>query len=381
MSQFLYLLENANTSGTIILYLAIFITASWLMMLAQKKRKWANVYEFRTIPFICSFIVLWIFFAFNDIGVDTPMYRGLYERYYSISSASNEYAAVEKGYQYLNVILHIFTENGHTGVILIRSIQLSILYASLYLLKDKIIMGYGIMAYIALYYFQSFDLLRSSLAGVICLLSFALTYKNKRIIGFILALLALSIHQSSILFIFTLIIYYISSYFKKYTNTILIISSLAMVALLSIGRFLITTFLANDFGGGRYDSYDVDSTSVGLFVFIEYLPVIYMLIKYKTHIRTIKDLRWWNLCFIFAVAGFSIAILAYSSGMLTRAAIYFSSSFIFFFPSVIKQYPNLFYKLDSRISKVIYEVYYMFLFIITISGIYEPDGIIPFKFI
>ena len=160
------------------------------MMLAQKKRKWANVYEFRTIPFICSFIVLWIFFAFNDIGVDTPMYRGLYERYYSISSASNEYAAVEKGYQYLNVILHIFTENGHTGVILIRSIQLSILYTSLYLLKDKIIMGYGIMAYIALYYFQSFDLLRSSLAGVICLLSFALTYKNKRIIGFILALLA-----------------------------------------------------------------------------------------------------------------------------------------------------------------------------------------------
>lgn len=351
------------------------------MLASQTKKAGTKTYQFKLPFFVASYLFLWIFFALNDVGADTQMYRGHYQQFYDFSTTTDNYASVEIGYQYLNIILHAFTDDEFIGVILIRTIQLTLIFISFYLLRNKIIIGYGLLAYISLYYFQSFNLLRSSTAGAICLLSFVMTYRDKRLLGILLAALAYTIHQSSLLFFVTLIAYHITTLFKKHTLTIQIIAICTMLFILMIGKNLIIFFLSKDFGGGRYDLYDVNSASFGLLAFIEYTPILFLIFKCRTRSKNQGDLRWWNLCFIYAIAGFMVALLSYNSGILTRAAIYFSSSFLFFIPYVLRRYPDLFLGLQPWIGKTIIWVYYSLIFTITISGLYEPSQLIPFEFI
>ncbi len=380
--NYLSLLFDPKESGTIILYTIIFFVVSFLGFKSQAKTEKGITCQFRFYPFIGSFLILWAFFAFNDVGIDTPHYRGYFDIYKSKYNIDDGFAAVEIWYQYLNVLLHYATNNAVYAVAIVRTLQLSIFFYAVYKCRTFLNVGLAIMAYVALYYYQSFDLLRSSLSGSLCLLSFVYLYDRKYIYASISVFLAFQFHHSAALYAAAICVYFVSTLLKKHTLLIQTIAIIGLIIVLYFGKDLISLFLMNDFGGGRYDSYSQNKESaIGLFVILKYLPVGYCLYLIKRNLHNDNELRWWNLCFVISIVGFAIAILGYTNGMLTRAAIYFSASFIFLLPESYKDASLYMRGQNITIFRILLILYFIFLFISNTGEIYEMDGIGPFKFI
>ena len=256
MSDFFQLLLSEQHTLSIILYSLIFTISSLFAFSSQKQLKSGDK-KFSLASFIASFFILWIFFAFNDVGVDTPHYRSYFDEYKSIYDTSTHFGAVEIGYQYLNITLHYITNNSYAAIVIIRTLQLTIFFGALYILRNKIHIGLAVMAYVSLYYFQSFNLLRSSLAGSLCLFSFALFFERKYLWAILSACLAFEFHNSAVFFGIALLLYSVSygSFLRKYRKLLITVTLIALVLFLNIGSDLITIFLMNDFGGGRYEEY------------------------------------------------------------------------------------------------------------------------------
>lgn len=379
MTKFFELLLDINNGNTLILYCLIVFFSSLFGFMSQTNKAGRNN-VFKPIPYICSFIILLIFFAFNDVGIDTPHYRDYFDTYRSSSDIYTGIAAVEVWYQYLNIYLHYITDDSTTAIIILRTVQLSIIFYSIYLLRDKISIGFAVLSYVILYYFQSFNLLRSSLAGSLCLLSFVLCYNRKYLMSFVLAFFAFEIHRSAILFDITLVLYFISSVVKKHQKLVQVVAIIGLAFLMVVGKDLLNIFLSNNFGEGRYDDYSNSASGFGIFVFLQYLPVAIAL-YYQNNIHNRDDLRWWNLGFVFAVSGFAIALMGYTNGMLTRAAIFFSATFIFLLPYFYRTTSQTLNYANKCIINSIYVCYLILVFINKLGGFYAMDGLGPFKFI
>lgn len=215
------------------------------------------------------------------------------------------------------------------------------------------------------------------------MLSFATIYDRKYFVAVFCAILAFLFHKSSIFFLLVLLLYCIAygGFIIKNRNMMIILSIICLVAVLIKGSEMINLLLLNDFGDGRYAEYaDYKGTGFGIFVIIQYLPVFVILLLTNRKEMMPEDKRWWNISFVMAIAGFAIAILGYSNGMLTRAAIYFSSSFVFFIPSYILQL-NVHRSHNTNIIKTFTLGYYMFLYIVTLGGIYIISELGPFKMV
>lgn len=379
MGDFFYLLLSPEHEITIFLYTFIFITSSFLGFKCQKQEWYGTKYISNKI-FICLFIFLCVFYAFNDVGVDTPHYRHYFDIYKDIDSIDNGYGSVEKLYQILNILLHYIFTDSYWAVAFIRVLQLGLFFYAIYLLRDKTIIGFSIMAYVALFYFDSFNLLRSSLSGSLSLLSFAYLYQNRYIPMIVTTLLSVGFHTSALLLVLAIVIYCIcyETPLKKLHKIIPVAATLALFSLLAVGGDYINVLLADDFGGGRYEDYKASSNGIGVFILLKYLPtfVFFYLLK-KIH----SDFnKWMNINFVWLMMGFGIALLAYQIGILGRVAIYFSPPFIFLMPyyCIITQQSSV----QNRASvRLLFIFFYAFLFVSTLGGLYVISEIGPFKFI
>lgn len=381
MSEYLNLLFSPLHGGTIILYTFIFIVASILGYKVQYVNK-GGQYVFSMKKFVCLFLFLSFFYVFNDVGIDTDHYRTYYIKYATLQDLEDHIGAVERLYQYLNIALHLFIKNERIGVGLIRLLQLAILFAALYKLRNRINIGLAIMGYIAFFYYDSFNVLRSSLAGSICLLAMAFLYDKKYLITLALSFIAYGFHHSAIFFVATVLLYLICYHtpIKRFKKIVPVLSVIVLFVVLNIGANIINQLLAADFANGRYDYVESHESTMGLFILLKYsIPFItlYLVNKYKNNDGCSGYL--WEIDFLWTIAGFALALLAYQIGMLTRAAIYFSSSFIFLLPSYI--YSHELSRNSRTTTKIIYILYFILMFVITIGGLYEISGLGPFKFV
>ena len=237
------------------------------------------------------------------------------------------------------------------------------------------------MAYVAFFYFDSFNLLRSSLSGSLSLLSFAYLYKKRYILMVMTALLAVGFHTSALILIVAIAIYYIcyETPLKMFHKIIPFIATLMLLVLLSIGGDYINVLIADDFGGGRYEYYQAYSNGIGIFIPIKYLPAFIVVYILKKRNNDIDLNKWLNLNFVWLMVGLAIALLSYQIGMLTRVAIYFSTPFIFLLPyyCVYLQLHNINSQLFMR---RLFIIYFAFMFMTTLGGLYYISEIGPFKF-
>lgn len=382
MSEYFNLLFSPLHGGTILLYTLIFIVASILGNKVQYvTRNGQHIFSMKF--FICLFLFLCAFYVFNDVGIDTDHYRTYYLEFVTPQDVADHYGAVEKLYQYLNIVLHVITYNEYIGVGIIRFIQLAILFVALYKLRNRINIGLAIMAYMAFFYYDSFNLLRSSLAGSICLLGMAFLYEKKIFITLALALLAYGIHHSAIFFVVTLLLYIICYHtpIRKFKKVVPVVAVFALFVVLNIGANIINQLLAADFANGRYDYVESHGSVMGIFILLKYsIPFLILHLVNKSKENNYFLDSAWDIDFIWTIVGFALALLAYQIGMLTRAAIYFSSSFIFLLPNYIYTKESI---SRTNVTKFIFVfvLYFMFMYITTIGNLYNISELGPFKFI
>lgn len=380
MSEYFGLLFSSLHGTTIVLYTFIFVLSSFLGFKCQRK-EWYGTEKINKKTYIILFLFLCIFYAFNDVGVDTPHYRHYFILYKDFNSLDEGYGAVEKLYQLLNVGLNLFFSSSYWAVAFIRIVQLAIFFYALYMLRSRTIIGFAIMAYVAFFYFDAFNLLRSSLAGSLAILSFAYLNNRRFLLAIFCAIVAMGFHTSAIFLLLTIGIYLLcyETALVKFQRIIPTVATIMLFIVLSVGGDYINILLADDFGGGRYDYIEASSKGIGLFVLLKYFPpiaVLYILKKFKSEII---PKSWINLNFVWLIVGFAIALLAYQVGMLTRVAIYFSSPFLFLMPYFCVQ---LFNKRSPNYKTVflLFIAYYTFMFCSTMGGLYDISELGPFKF-
>ena len=149
--------------------------------------------------------------------------------------------------------------------------------------------------------------------------------------------------------------------------------------ILYVGGDYINLLLADDFGGGRYESYTASSAGIGIFILLKYFPpiVVLYLLKKSRNSPLIND--WLNLNFVWLIVGFALALLAYQIGMLTRVAIYFSTPFLFLMPYFcIQLYQNK--SINYKNIHLLFIIYFIYMFASTIGGLYNISELGPFKF-
>lgn len=377
MAYFSLLVEDIS----ILLYTIIFFLASVFAFNSQKLLGNGKI-VFRRPWFVLCFLLLWFFYAFNDVGSDLPQYRFLFE----ISrggEANYESGLVEMGYIYLNYFIHFFTHDPVSGVAIIRTIQLLIVFAAFYLLRNDINMGFAVTAYVALFYFPSFNILRSSLAGAICILNVALILKNKNLFCIPLMFLAYSIHRSSALFFIPIVSYYLlyKSSFRKLGKLGKVVYVLLSIALVMYGTLLMQYMLENEFGAGRFDGYLEEEQTAGIMFLFIYIPLFVALYKSK-RIETLRHTKLFDITFVFLVFECLIALLAYKVGILTRADIYFSMPLLIFIPAFLRYRGREDVNLHGMHQWRLFFYFYLCVrFNITVTGIFKVSMIDHFHFI
>ena len=384
MNTYLNLLFDYIHGNTMFLYTIIFIVSTLFAFLSQKDNN--GTYEINLKWYIFSFLFLCFFYTFNDVGSDTPTYRLLFDFYKSFQDCSTTInsTGIELGYQYVNVILHIITSDSIIAVAIIRTLQLFIIYYALFLMRDKIHLGYAIMSYIVFFYFDSFNLLRSSLAGSLSLLSLVFLLKKKIIHAISLAVVMILIHKTSYIFLLSELLYVLVYKFRlvKSYKIFVILTIISFFIIIYWGGSIINSLIVeHDFGNGRYDHYLNQTSSFGLIVLIKYMPVIFILYTLFKPLRNLDE-DWWNINFLFSIIGFSIALLGYQYGMLTRLFIYFSNSFLLLIPYYIKngriltKMDNSFtFKYSHKFVSFLLILFYGYMFVITIGGLYKVSGL------
>ena len=389
MFSYFNLFTSYIHGGTILLYTFLFVFSSCFAFLAQPSR-YRNTTKIKRFWYTMSFLLLWFFYALNNVGVDTEHYHGLYDMYSSIKDLEIGGRGIELGFQLMSVVLHFFTNDPYIGVAIMRSFQLFFIFWGIYLLRDKIKVGYAIMMYVALFYFDAFNLLRSSMAGSLCFLSFAYMMKHKTFLPVILSVLAVFIHKTAMFYIVCQVLFYVlnSKLIRKnvkiITMTLVVVSIFVMLYGTKLLEILV---LSEGVGEGRYDIYFDRKSTTGFFILVKYLVIFVLLLSIRQKLIK-KDKRIWFLFIVWLACGFALAIVAYDIGILGRAAIYFASSFVVLLPYFINNKKELlgrFYRkngiFNGKLIGFICTWYTIFLFIITLGDLYYISELGPFKFL
>lgn len=371
---------------SVALYSLIFIVGSFLAFKSQQVSDYGTL-NVRKGWFFASFLFLWFFFAFNDVGADTGQYRILFE--YSDTNQTNYYTgAVESGYIYINYLVHFITNDPVWGIVIIRTIQFALVYLAIFMVRDRIIIGFAVMCYAALFYFGSFNILRLALASSVCMVCYACVVRgySKYLIVF-LAVIPFFIHRSSIIFSLTLFLWYLYQRFHKSMGTFARIAMMGgCIFILAYGTTLMQDLMASGFSDGRYDNYLDTNGTRGVMVIIFYAPLLYFMFS-TLGMGSKYDQQWTNLSFIFTLMSFTIAVMAYQVGMLTRMAAYLCMPMMYYMSYVLLTMKTGTYiqgmklSIDYRSGYVLCILYFIFRFVLNIEGSYIPDGLMDFHLI
>lgn len=362
-------------SGTVWLYNLIFVFTTMLAFAAQKR--YNQNPAAKNIWFFLSFLIAWFFFAFNNTGTDLRVYIEQYEQ----SSLTSRYitaVGLETGYRLLIALFHTFIKNPYVGIGILKTIQLSLVFVCIYKLRDKISVGYAIMAYMAVFYFASFNVFRISLAGSLVLLSYVLLLEKKMIKSTFLVAIACTIHNGVLVYALALAFYFCYLWFKRIKSLVRFAIILAVPVIAFFGRSIIISILQSGFLMDRYIDYAMAESTLGVMQLIFYLPVFNILINDCKS----NNLGNFDVNFVFTITGFIVALVGYSVGILARVSILFSGPFLFYIPQYMKlrtvgsKFPRY-----VSILSIIMVVYWIVRYILSIGGYLVTSGLYPFQFV
>lgn len=378
MGSFFDLLFSNQHGGTMWLYVAIVLFAVVFAAFAQPK-KYLGTSHINITWYVISFLIMWFFLAFADNGTDIAWYQDFFHNRKHFSDC--EAGPVELGYQYYCALIHFSTNDANLFVVITRTISISLVYLSIYLLRDRSVLWMAVLGFACVIYFQMFSALRNSLGYSIAIFSYVLCTRNKMVLSLLGCMLGYSMHRSTIFFIVPVVVYFTfvkSSYitFRRYVLPILIISGFFM---LLYSKNIIDYFLLSDDAlMGKYGGYTEGKGTQGIMVYFIYLPIAFVLYVFKSEWKKKTDFFVLNL--VFVISGFFIHILSYDIGQISRAVPFFTMPFLFY---IGYYYRSLW--VNSRISlfsngfTFLLVAYWSIRFMFFISGLFFTNGLANYQ--
>lgn len=227
---------------------------------------------------------------------------------------------VETGYKLLCILLRIVFRNPYIGIGVIKFLSMALIFQSIYMLRDRVNIGFSVFAYVCILYVHAFHLLRIMIAVGLVYLAYAYIIKGKQTHGIVLLLLSVFFHYSSIIVFIAYIIY-------RIVGTTLSIRKLIGVALALLFIYFNVEILVklgvNNLNFlSKYSIYiaDIESGS-GLAQLILFLPILYIILTLNA---TDKNDNMYILCSIIGLMSFFAGSLGYLFEVIGRSTYYFN---------------------------------------------------------
>ena len=371
--QFFSYIFDSRYADVIGLYNFVFLAVVILGFLGSDDTKIIKK-KYKKVFFICSFSVATLFYVFSNTGMDLIQYVNRYMEA-QLSTAYLTKQTMEAGYLLLNAVLKLVIEDPFMGIGVIKLISMILVFDSIYELRNEINVGYSILFYMSLFYFQGFNLIRLTLSGAICFFAFVRLYKEKYISAFIAVLIAISIHTSAILFLIAIVSFVVFTRMPRWRTVLMPILFLITLLMIVLGKGIITYFISSG-SFLRYEQYMDVVGSAGIMQIVFYVPVF--IIMYCMW-RLFKTTQWRfvSLALLFCLFGFMFAMIGYDIGIVSRAAIYFGMNFTVLIPFYMK-----WKKSTNKRGLFAYDViavsittYAVVRYILTMSSIFVVSGL------
>jgi hypothetical protein len=320
---------------TLALYIGIIVVTTVLGFVSQKMVTNDNgetTSLFRKTPFCAAILVAWLFIAFTKIGVD-------YNNYYYIIrqeswSTFTSIWSVESGFGLLCVVIkQIVGGNADQVIFILKTLTILFTFLAIYSVRNKIIVGYAVFAYMTLAYLPSFYLL--SLAIAMSVVFMAMAYfmnRHKYIIPIILLIIAGQLHNAVYIFIPVFLALYFLERSKRASN---LVKTLLFISYIAVGFFSgqIYSIAQRSIAGFHYNNYATNTFSgSGIMIIILYAPLaflIYMMLKYDLT-ESQK-----NRIFIFSLSSLLFNVLSYRFIVIERMEFLLLSLYVLFIPEVL----------------------------------------------
>lgn len=272
--------------------------------------------NFSNVCFVLSFLFLAVPCFLCGEGKDMSVYVQLYD---SWTFESLKDLSFEPGYILLNLFLRIFFKNAYFALGIIKALSIYMVYLSVYLLKDRLNIGFSVLSYVVLLYIFNFHLLRMSLAlGLVFLaMSCELTGKSRRAV--LLMIAAFLFHYTSIIVLLAYCIYKLMR--NKMTVSKVTVLSVALLLLyvniVPLLNYLVPVIKLFN----KYETYlDSANSYVGIVQLILFIPIAYILVMFYKKGMTDK---FYILNTVFGIMLFFSGSLGYLLPVISRTVYYF----------------------------------------------------------
>lgn len=350
------------------IYYCIFLSSGFSAWVAEYffKRKSQTLGVFFSI--LSILILTWICGARDlSIGTDirvygnttfqtatvSPSFSKFIDSLTSIYGSSGE---TEFGYLFLNFIVSRFTNNTHIFLFILGLVINSLIYVSIYLMRNEIGLTLPYLTYCFLFFGTTLNLLRQSVALSFVLLGVVLLYKKKEFMALACILIALTFHNSSI---FALIIYLFGiliNYSRKQKDIkrIIVIFTLLILLLPTIISFLNAHGMLND----KYYQYvSVSNNNSNLLSILMRLPMVILIILNKR-----KNLNNSKILLYMLVIFELIMVPLQSIGKtVARLMLFFGITKIVAYPLALNDFP-ITHSSIKFLLKICYLIMIMFIF-------------------
>lgn len=347
---------------TILLYSSI-ILISYLILLFISPKKYH-------ISLKGIFLALWFLSAFRLVGKDMYDYSNVFM--FSNTDYVRIYGTnIEVGYLYLNILVRLFTAQFKYFVVVVSSITIYLYYSFFSTHRKSIDLPLGILAFVGMFYFQSFNLIRYYLAFGIILFSYKYLFKKKYLYVFLLIVMASFFHRASLILVLPLLL---QIFIRKKKILIIIILIFFVITV-----FILIPSLDSIVNIKRYLGYvdNINFSGFGVGNIIISLPLIIIYIYGLTNKEVSNFLL--DLFFIMIMTSLAFSFIGYAIPIFGRLRVLFGVNYILLVPSVFHQIKfknNTYYLMKS-----LYILYLISLIINYFLVSLLSDGISPYKFI
>lgn len=312
-------------------------------------------------------LILWVIAVSRDfVGADyIPYYRVFNEAEWGGYNPS--VSTIEPGFYYFNAMLNQICSYEFFGFMAIHFLILFFTYKSLTYFRRDISFSFAILAYVTMWYFLSFNLLRICLAAAVVSWSIKFLLEKQYWKYFTIVGLLFFIHMSSAVMFLPGLAYII---YKKCPKLTLI----GFVVLFIMINGFLYVFLQN-INIDRYQDYiDMDQgTGLGLNIFFTYIPLAYWLYIGRNHID--KDL--WQLCLVFTIFAFIIDFSGYRLQILGRLRTYAVVPFLIYLPVLIQTLKKI--KKKYILNSCAMFIYLLAKYYLLLPQLYWSDMIMPYN--
>ena len=315
--------------------------SSCLFLYLSDKKKYKNKYITRILV-ILALLIPSIIAGIRDytIGTDVLLYGNSwfekaadYDSMYRYLVKAKEYS-IGVGYAAINFIVSRFSSSPHMFYFVYEFLQLTVLYAAIKPYKDKLSVSFAFLIYYFLFFNNSLNILRQTMAIILVLYSYGFA-RNKKIVGFCITIVvAYSFHSSAIvgLAIYPICWAYRKNFVKKWVKPVIIGASLVLVVGYRFFFELLTKTNLNF--GARYEKYLTQDIIGGRYIGLVYwFIIILLLIKTRKENKVKLEDASVLETFLFVSATFTLLPFL-GSALLLRVSYYFDIFQVVFLPVV-----------------------------------------------